>query len=58
MSQDHQDALTEIAQLCRDEQWQLATWDIEAGLSVPGQTESEAASSETLNELVALNRLR
>ena len=24
-SHEHQDALTEIAQLCHDEQWQLAT---------------------------------
>ena len=27
-SHEHQDALTEIATLCREEQWQLATWDI------------------------------
>ena len=30
-SHEHQDALTEITQICRDEQWQIATWDIEAG---------------------------
>ena len=27
-SHEHQDALVEIAQLCRNEQWQLATWDV------------------------------
>ncbi len=33
-SHEHEDALAEIAQLCRDEDWQLATWDIDAGLGV------------------------
>ena len=32
-SHEHEDALAEIAQLCRDEDWRLATWDIDAGLS-------------------------
>ena len=33
-SHEHPDALAEIAGLCRQEDWQLATWDIERGLSV------------------------
>ena len=42
-SHEHQDAMMEIAQLCRDEEWRLAVWDIERGLHLPGQPASEAA---------------
>ena len=35
-SHEHQDAMTEIAQLCRQEEWRLAAWDIERGLHIPG----------------------
>ena len=56
-SHEHQDALTEIAQLCRDEQWSLATWDIEAGLSVSGQSESDANSNDPLAAIRAINAL-
>ena len=35
-SHEQQDALTEIAQLCQQEGWQLATWNIEQGLRVSG----------------------
>ena len=31
------DALTEIARLCRQKRWSLATWDIDRGLSLAGQ---------------------
>ena len=30
-SHEHQDALTEIAGLCRQERWRLAIWDIAGG---------------------------
>ena len=56
-SHEHQDALTEIATLCREEHWQLATWDIEVGLSISGQTESDAGSSDPLAAIRALNAL-
>ena len=56
-SHEHQDALTEIAQLCRDEQWGLATWDIEAGLSVSGQTEQDASSNDPLSAIRSINAL-
>lgn len=36
-SYEHADAIREIAQLCKDEKWSLATWDIERGLSSNGQ---------------------
>jgi len=56
-SHEHQDALTEIATLCRQENWQLATWDIDAGLNIPGQTESATESSDPLAAIRAVNTL-
>lgn len=56
-SHEHQEALTEIAELCRDEQWQLATWDIDSGLSVPGQSDQETSSSDPLAAIRAVNAL-
>ena len=35
-SHEHDDALTEIAQLCRQHDWRLAVWDIASGLQIPG----------------------
>jgi SpoVK/Ycf46/Vps4 family AAA+-type ATPase len=56
-SHEHQDALTEIAQLCLDQQWQLATWDIESGLNVPGQTEQDASGNDLLAAIRSINAL-
>ena len=35
-SHEHEDALREMAQLCRDQDWRLATWNLETGLTIPG----------------------
>jgi hypothetical protein len=35
-SHEHDDALAEITQLCRQEEWRLATWNIEEGLKLLG----------------------
>jgi ATPase family associated with various cellular activities (AAA) len=40
-SHEHEDALAEIAQLCRAENWRLATWDIDRGLLVCKQQASD-----------------
>ena len=56
-SHEHQDALTEIAQLCLDQQWQLATWDIESGLSVSGQAEQDASGNDPLAAIRSINAL-
>jgi SpoVK/Ycf46/Vps4 family AAA+-type ATPase len=56
-SHEHQDALTEIAQLCLDQQWQLATWDIESGLNVSGQSEQDSSSNDPLAAIRAINAL-
>ena len=42
-----QEAITEMATLCREQQWQLARWDIDRGLQTGGGTDS--TSSETAN---------
>ena len=49
-SHEHEDALIEIAQLCREHQWRLATWDIAQGLQIPGQNgEADAGGSDPLS---------
>ncbi|MBB01547.1 AAA family ATPase [bacterium] len=55
-SHEHQDALVAIAQLCRQEDWRLATWDIEQGLKVPG-AESESSGNDPLAAIRAVNGL-
>ena len=45
-SHEHDDALLEIAQLCREQSWSLATWDIATGLQQHGgATDNEAAAN-------------
>ncbi len=56
-SHEHQDALTEIAQLCRDQQWQLATWDIESGLNVPDQPQQDTIGNDPLAAIRSINAL-
>ena len=56
-SHEHQDAISEIAQLCRDEQWQLATWNINTGMSIPGQADSEESNADPLAAIQAVNAL-
>ena len=35
-SHEHPDALIEIARMCRDQNWRLASWDVDRGLQIPG----------------------
>lgn len=57
-SHEHEDALAEIARLCHAEDWRLAVWDIDAGLSFPGQAaEGAAAGADPLAAIRALNAL-
>lgn len=58
-SHEHEDAIAEIAELCRRESWRLATWDIAAGLSRPGQTRDmdSAAGHDPLAAIRALSAL-
>jgi hypothetical protein len=59
-SHEHSDALREIAQLCRDEQWALATWDIDRGLSVAGgggQPATAAIATDPVAAIRSVNAL-
>lgn len=51
-SHEHDDALAEIGILCREQEWQLMTWDVEQGLTVPGANRS--ASSDPLAAIRSL----
>jgi hypothetical protein len=59
-SAEHDDALAEIAQMCRSQQWRLAVFDLERGLQIPGQVggqAAEAGGSDPLAAIRALNAL-
>ena len=56
-SHEHEDAVAEIAQLCRDQQWSIATWDIQSGLSIPGHDASPAGAGDPLAAIRAINAL-
>ena len=47
-SREPQEAIVEIAQLCRDESWQFATWNIDQGLRVGGDTGSTGEMTDPL----------
>jgi len=48
-SHEHEDALSEIAQLCRDHDWRLATWYLQQGLRITGQHETESDTGRSKN---------
>src|SRR5450755_1102178 len=56
-SHEHEDALLEMAQLCRQENWRLAIWDIDQGMRIVGQPNGEASFSDPLAAIRSLNAL-
>ncbi|MCE9607059.1 MAG: hypothetical protein K8U03_19410 [Planctomycetia bacterium] len=56
-SHEHQDALAEIAGLCRRESWRLATWDIDRGLDVGGNEPTNSSGQDPLSAIRALSSL-
>ena len=52
-SHEHEDALREIAQMCSDQDWRLATWDVDQGLQIPG---AEMLARHGLHVLVDLHQ--
>ncbi len=46
-SHEHTDALQELAQLCHQQSWVLATWDVSTGLQSPNSTGSTEADATT-----------
>jgi hypothetical protein len=57
-SYEHDDALVEIARLCRQQRWALATWDIDRGLSIVGQNESPETAVGAPDAMVAIKALQ
>lgn len=56
-SYEHEDALAEMAEMCRKEGWRLATWDVEAGFQIPGQENGQAADAGGNDPLAAIRAL-
>ena len=57
---EHEDALREIAQMCREQNWRLASWDIEQGLQLPGQANgqpTDAGGSDPVAAIRSINAL-
>ena len=53
-SHEQHEAIQEIAELCRDEQWQLACWNIETGMSIGGEHTNESGA----DPLVAIRSVK
>ena len=53
-SHEPEDALAEIRQLCRQQEWTLAVWDIEQGLQIAG---SNAERLQAADPLAAIHSL-
>ena len=55
-SHEHEDALAEIAKLCREEAWDLVTWDIAQGLQIAGHAEAvDTNGSDPLAAIRSIN---
>ncbi len=54
---EHEDALLEIARLCHSENWRLATWDIDQGLQVSGQSDESQSEATGADPLAAVRAL-
>src|SRR5690606_1803956 len=55
-SHEHQEALTDLIQLCQQEDWRLASWDIDQGLQLAGET-TEVGNTDPLVVIKAVNGL-
>jgi len=56
-SHEHDDAIAEIARLCRDQGWSLATWDIDRGLAVAGRAEGPGSVADPLAAIRSLSAM-
>lgn len=56
-SHEHEEALLEIAALCRTENWRLAVWDIAQGLSFPGVPVESGLPTTGTDPLAAIRSL-
>ena len=58
-SHEHEDALREIGRLCHDQQWTLATWNVDSGLGIPTAEEqpADAGGTDPLAAIRTVNML-
>ena len=57
-SAEHEDALREIAHMCRDQDWKLASWDVDRGLQIPGSDQpADAGGNDPLAAIRSINAL-
>jgi hypothetical protein len=54
---EHDDAILEIARLCRQQRWSLATWDIDRGLAIAGQDEASSTAISAFDPLAAIKAI-
>ena len=54
-SHEHDDAVSEITELCRQESWHIATWDIDRGMRLMG---AEIDSDQATDPLSAIRAVR
>ena len=53
-SHEHDDAIAEITQMCRNENWRLCVWDVARGLQIPGQANGQPADAGGSDPLAAI----
>lgn len=56
-SHEHEDALTEIAQMCRDHDWRMVVWDVHRGLTISRQADGSDVDTGTNDPLTAIRSL-
>jgi hypothetical protein len=56
-SHEHDDAIAEIARLCRDQGWSLATRDVDRGLGIAGRAEGASPIPGAGDPLAAIRSL-
>ena len=56
-SHEHDDAIAEIARLCRDQGWSLATWDVDRGLAIAGRADAAGVVPGAADPLAAIRSL-
>jgi hypothetical protein len=54
---EHDNAVIEIARLCRQQRWSMATWDVDRGLSIAGHDEQSATAVSAPDPLAAIKVL-
>jgi hypothetical protein len=57
-SYEHDDVILEMARLCRDRDWSLATWDISRGLVIAGASEPQPEGAAGHDPLAAVHSLK